>query len=279
MRLRALIAVSTLLLIAGCGDSGDSEDETTGAEETTTEQPEPAADAEPLGPPEAKESIKEAEARIAKAVASDDCDVVNELIPTSRSQLATEIRCEYLRRLDGLEVLGSESFPGGGVIDYQFGDRVLTAILLVDTDGLYHVALYDPFNPKESVGTKPAKQFDAAADAAVEALADGDCDAYVATLHRRFGRGAAAPENQICDLVEPNQVQAVRKVDPSAEPESLGGNGSYAFYSLGTPGYNLTLVLARQTDEGVPEGVEPLPKDAAEYAYVDAYLTNRNAEQ
>ena len=279
MRLRALIAVSALLLIAGCGESGDSEDETTGAEETTTEQPEPAADAEPLGPPKAKESIKEAEARIAKAVASDDCDVVNELIPTSRSQLATDIRCEYLRRLDGLEVLGSESFPGGGVIDYQFGDRVLTAILPVDTDGLYHVALYDPFNPKESVGTKPAKQFDAAADAAVEALADGDCDAYVAILHRRFGRGAAAPENQICDLVEPNQVQAVRKVDPSAEPESLGGNGSYAFYSLGTPGYNLTLVLARQTDEGVPEGVEPLPKDAAEYAYVDAYLTNRKAAQ
>ena len=279
MRLRALIAVSALLLIAGCGGSGDSEDETTGAEETTTEQPAPAADAEPLGPPKAKESIQEAEARIAKAVASDDCEIVNELIPTSRSQLATEIRCEYLRRLDGLEVLGSESFPGGGVIDYQFGDRVLSAILVIDTDGLYHVALYDPFNPKESVGTKPAKQFDAAADAAVEALADGDCDAYVAILHRRFGRGAAAPENEICDLVEPNQVQAVRKVDPSAEPESLGGNGSYAFYSLGTPGYNLTLVVARATDEAVPEGVEPLPEDAAEYAYVDAYLTNRKAEQ
>jgi len=283
MRLRALIATSVLLLIAGCGGSGDSEDESTVAAQTTTQQPapgsEPAPDAEPLGPPKAKESIQEAEARIAKAVASDDCDVVNELIPISRIQLVTDTRCEYLRRLDGLEVLGSESFPGGAVIDYQFGVRVLTAILLVDADGLYHVALYDPYNPQESVGTKPAKQFDAAANAAVEALADGDCDAYVAILHRRFGRGAAAPENEICGLVEPSQVQAVREVDSSAEPKSLGGNGSYAFYALGTPAYNLTLVLARQTDKAVPEGVEPLPEDAAEYAYIDAFLTNRKAEQ
>jgi hypothetical protein len=283
MRSRALIALAALVLVAGCGGSDDP-DETTNGGETTTSQdgpPDdgPPPDAEALGPPKAKESIKEAQKRIAKAVASDDCDEVNELNPISREPLDNPTRCEYLKRLDGLEVLGAEEFgDAAGVIDYRFGDRVLSALLVVDTDGLYHVALFDPFNPKESVGTKLAPEFEQTADDAVEALADGDCEAYLEVAHRRFGRGARS-DKEVCEVIEPNPVQVIRNVDPTAKPEELGGNGTYAFYSFGSPGVNFTMVLGRQTDEAIPEGVDPLPKDHAEYAYIDAYQTNRRNEE
>jgi hypothetical protein len=281
MRLGAAIAVTALLALAGCGGSEGADEETTTRAETPEGPPggeAPPPNARPIGPPKAKESIKDAEKRIARTVESEDCDVVNELNPISREPLDSRTRCKYLQRLDGLPVLGSDSFGGAGVIDYRFADRVLTALLIVDTDGLYHVALFDPLNPKPSVGTKFAKQeFGRAVDDATRALADSDCDAYIEVAHRRFGRGAR-PEKEICELIEPNPVQAIRSTDPDAKPEPLGGNASYAFYMLGSPGINFTLVLGRQTDAALPEGIDELPKGSAEYAYIDAYLTNRRAQ-
>jgi hypothetical protein len=284
MRSRAMIAVIALALVAGCGGSDDpEEDGATQAQTTTGQNAEPdggpAPSAEPLGPPKAKESIDEAQARIAKAVASDDCDKVNELNPINREALDTAARCEYLQRLDGLKVLGAEKFESAGVIDYEFADRVLSALLVVDSDGLYHVLLFDAYNPKQSVGTEFAEQeFDQAVNRAVEALADGDCKAYLEVAHRRFGRGSR-PDNEVCETIEPNPVQLIRDADPKAKPKPLGGNAAYAFYSLGSSRANFTLVLGRQTDEAIPEGVDPLPEGHAEYAYIDAYLTTRRTEE
>lgn len=262
------VVVAGSLLIAGCG-GGDSGD-------TSTQAP-AAASGKPLKPPKAKESLGEAQRRIEHLVSGDDCDQINTLNPVTRTALDTPERCEYLQRLAGLKVIGKQAVPGGGLIDYANGEGVLTAIIIVDSDGLYHVALYDPYNTKSTVGTPFAHQFDGVAQEAVDALREPDCDRYFAILHR-FGRGAGADQDEVCDSLQSNPVKAVLATAPEAEPKRLGGNSRYAFYSLASPNLEITIVLARQSNEGLPEGVDPLPADAPEYAFIDAYDTRPPAQ-
>lgn len=266
----AAVLVVLALTVAGCaGESNDGG--TTGTEAGASPQQAPEA----LGPLKATESIDDAAKRIDKALRSGDCDQINALNPISLPTLDTEERCQSLRRVTDLAVSGTEAFPGGGVVDYSLGgDRTLTAVLIVDSDGEYRIALLDPFRAKPSVGTKlDGKAFDRAAAKAVRALRDGDCDAYRAVAYRRSGKGSL-PKKDLCPRVEQGPVQGILEANPAAKPERLGGNGDYAFYAFGLPGLNYTMVFARETDRGLPEQAPKLPNDAAEYSYVDAYKTN-----
>src|SRR5918996_6501443 len=143
-----------------------------------------------MKPPAAQESIGEAEKKIRFLLASDDCDAINELNPVSRQEfLNTEDRCELLKRLDGLKVRGAEEYgDAGAVIDFASGKRTVSAVLIRDQDGLFHVAFIDLLRGVPSVDTRFAKQFDGAAERAVEALADKDCDAFLDVAYRRPGR-------------------------------------------------------------------------------------------
>ena len=232
-----------------------------------------------MEPPPSRESVKEAEERIGSLLASGDCDAINELNPVSRQEaLNTEARCESLKRLDGLEVRGAEEYgDAGAVIDYAYGSRTASAVLIRDRDGRFHLAFIDLFRGVPSVDTKLAKQFDGATERAVEALAKKDCDAFLDVAHRRFGRGAGSRE-QICTYVEQNPIANLFEAYPKAKTKRLGGNEAYAFYSVRTPGVYNTVVLAQQTEKGAPPNAPPLPKGAAEYGYVDAYVTNTRAE-
>ena len=278
---RGLLAgVLVAVLLAGCG--GDDDDEPTRDEPASKPAGKPGkpADAptpDPLGPAESKETIEEATDRITDTLAGGDCAEIGELNPISRPTLATDSRCEYLKRLDEFEVAGSEAFGEGdgaaGVIDFSVGARTFTAVLVRDADGLFHIAFVDFFRGTESVGTKPAKGFGEAAEQAVDALVDGDCGAYREVVYERFGRGAAG-KDAVCSYVESNPLAKTAETFPEAEPVAIGGNAGYAFYSFGKPGVSFTLVLAEQAED--PEGkAPPLPKGAARYAFVDAYVTNR----
>jgi hypothetical protein len=272
----ALIGLAALA--AGCGGGGDEEPTTETAAQGTTpaggEDDGEAPAAEPLGPAEAKESIDEAEQRIADAVASDDCDTVNELNPISRPSLNTPERCRYMRRLDRLEATGAEEYGNAGaVIDYKSGARTLGAVLVRDSDGLFHVAFVNQFNEGESVGTPYAHEFDKAARLALKSLETKDCERYLEVVWRRTGRGAAGKE-VACEYVEQNPVANLLEAQPGAKYERAGGNSTYAFYTLSTPPVNLTFVFARQSDQGAPPKAPPLPKDAGEYVLVDIYRTN-----
>jgi hypothetical protein len=232
-----------------------------------------------MKPPASHESVEEAEKKIRFLLASDDCDAINELNPVSRQEfLNTEARCEVLKRLDGLKVRGMEEYrDAGAVIDYASGKRTTSAVLIRDRDGLFHVAFIDSFRGVPSVDTKLAKQFDGAADRAVQALADKDCDAFLDVAYRRFGPGAGS-RNQVCPRVEENPIANAFEAYPKAKLKRLGGNEGYAFYSVSTPGAHYTIVLAQQAEKGAPPKAPSLPKGAAEYGYVDAYLTNTRAE-
>jgi hypothetical protein len=232
-----------------------------------------------MKPPPSRESVKEAEERIGSLLASGDCDAINELNPVSRQEfLDTKDRCESIKRLDGLEVRGAEEYgDAGAVIDYAYGSRTASAVLIRDQDGRFHLAFIDLFRGVPSVDTKLAKQFDGATERAVEALAKKDCDAFLDVAYRRFGRGAGSRE-QICTYVEQNPIANLFEAYPKAKTKRLGGNEAYAFYSVRTPGVHNTVVLAQQTEKGAPPKTPPLPKGAAEYGYVDAYVTNTRAE-
>jgi hypothetical protein len=230
-------------------------------------------------PPAARESIGKAEDRIKFLVATDDCDAINELNPVSRQQfLNTKDRCESLRRLDGLKVREAETYgDAGAVIDYANGKRTASAVLIRDQDGLFHVAFIDFFRGVPSVDTKLAKQFDGAADRAVKALANKDCDAFLDVASLRFGRGAGS-RDQVCTFVEQNPIPNLFEAYPGAKAKRLGGNEGYGFYSVSTPAVHYTLVLAQQSEKRAPPKARPLPNGAAEYGFVDAYPTNSRAE-
>ena len=240
----------------------------------------PAPDAvtgKPLDPPKAKESLGEAEKRIDALVSGDDCKKINGLNPITRTALNTPEHCKYLQGLAGLEVIGKQEVPGGGLIEYENGAGVLTAILVVDSDRRYHVALLDTLNPEPSTGTSFASRFDRVADEAVEALREPDCDRYFELAHR-YGRAATLKPEEACEALTPNPAQAVFATAPEASPKRLGGNGRYAFYSLASPTLQVTIVLARQSNEGLPDGIAPLPADAPEYAFIDGYQTSAPPE-
>ena len=273
----APLCVGLVCAVLGVGCGGEDDEPAGNGDEAVTpgqagEKPTELT-GKPLALPKPKESIEEAAARIEEAIASEDCDVVNELHPLGRPQLRTDERCEALRKRLDFELASSDEFDGGGVLDYENGT---SAVLILDADGLHHIALIDSLLEGESAGTNSAGQFDNAAKDVVAALEQRDCDAFIDAAHRRYGPGAAPERETTCTFVENNPITTMREQYPRADLESLGGNADYALYGFATPAIHLTLVMARQDDpESLPETLEPLPKDAAEYGFVGLFVTNR----
>jgi hypothetical protein len=255
-----------LLWPFGGGGSGDR------SGQGQTGQPASGAP-EPLGPPKPKESINQASTRINETLGSSDCDRIAKLNPLSRTTLDNPKRCAALKRLASLEATGAAAYPGGGILDYAVGPRTLAAILVVDSDGLYHVALLDPFVGKPSIGTPFAPQFDAAARKVAKALARRDCQGFLAVASRQIGPGTLN-RKQLCPLPK-NPFSVIGDQFPSAKPKRLGGNADFAFYSYGTAGVNYTLLFARQSNAGLPPTLPKVPKGAATYSYLAAYPTNK----
>ncbi len=271
-----LLVAALVAGAAGCGSDDDDggEPEAPAPKEDVSPGPEPQGKVKPLDPPKSKESIDEASERFADVIESGDCDEIVALGALSRKTADEEARCKLFEaRLAEAEAAGSEAYgDGGGVIDYEASGREFSAVLVLDQDGLYHLAYFDVFLGEPSVGTEQAKEFDDAADEAVEALQERDCDAVLAVSHSRLGPGAL-DEDAACTFVENNPIAGIFEVYPEAELESLGGNASYAFYGLAGPGSYQVLVMARQSDDQLPEGAEPLPKGAPEYAFAGVFRT------
>lgn len=274
-----------LAAIVGCGSgSSSSTDESgsttasSGAGTESSDTTGSSGTAKPVGEPPQKESLQAAEKRIKTAIASGDCDKINELNPVSIPQLNTDERCDLLKRLLVGKPLDSESFKDlAAVIDYGNPNRVFSALLIRDIDGLYHVAFIDPFHESAAVGTPFAKQFEKSADTAFESLGSKDCDAYIGVVYRFSGVGASTDEADICPRVESNLIAAALERSPDAKPKLIGGDGFYAFYGLDTASSYLTLAFAKQSESELPanlSGERKLPAGAAKYAYLGAYRTN-----
>jgi hypothetical protein len=242
------------------------------------EKPPPLPAGQFPGSPKVTETVNEAVRRIERVLSSGDCEQINQLNPVSRPKLATASRCKALQGLAGLEVEGAAAYGGvAAVVDYRRGDRTVSALLVGDEDGLFHIAFIDAFRGTPSVGTPRARQLDTAAEGAVRALRRRDCAAFLEVAFRRFGF-AGGTDAEVCERVESNPLAALDRRG-KARVELLGGNSGYAFYGLPTRTAFLTVIVARQTEAGlpesVPEDVARLPAGAPEYGYVDALQTNR----
>jgi hypothetical protein len=269
-----LISVPVALLliaagIAGCG-SGDSS-------APTSAQP-PVPDLGSRGAPPANETFEEARTRIDNVIQTRNCREINALsLLTTASPGDSAELCRSLQAVAGLKVLGAAAYGDqAGVIDFAAGDHVLSMVVLRDSDGLFHVAFVSPFNGQTTINTPLASGFHRAAQGAVAAIRDRNCNAFMAVANRRLGPGTLPPP-QACDAVTaPGGLSELLKGSPKAKPISLGGNGFYAFYAVPTRTAFLTLVLAKETN-AVPPSIastsRALPRGAPRYGYVQAYQT------
>jgi hypothetical protein len=252
------------VLLAGCGASNGAST-TAGAPASAA----PVVTGDPIPPPRPRETIEEAVKRIAATTSSHNCDRINRLTAVTRQYDV----CSGLESLATLPVTGSASYgDGGGVIEYGSGPALRNAVLIVDSDGLYHLPLVDPYNTEPSVGTEFSSRFDGAARDAVKSLRERDCDAFKRVALARFGPGST-PELTCTYVSESPLTQFVARY-PHSEPKLMGGNGDYAFYGVSSPEANFTIVMARESATGVAPGAPSLPGGAPEYGFVDAYQTN-----
>ena len=226
-----------------------------------------------MGPPPDKETIQQAQERIKKTASSKDCDTVNELNPISRPAMSTDERCKFLQSaLD--DPVNAAQYEDGGVIEYKVGDATINALMVRDSDGLFHVTYLDPRVPESTIGTKLAPQFDQVANDAVDALRKGDCEAFTKVAFVEFGAGAGDHE-RVCAYVSNVPLAKLLQKDPNAKPKLMGGNGTFAFYGLSLPGAFWTMILGKETPEDKASKDAPkLPADAPTYGYIDAFRTN-----
>lgn len=232
---------------------------------------------QPLGPARATQSIDEAADDLTAAIESGDCDRINDFNPISRQEaLSTKERCKALEaRLTGAKLVGTEEYEGSGVIDFQRGAQTITALMVVDQDGKFHLVTLDGLLGEPSAETQFARQFDAAAEDAFEALTTKDCDAFLDLASRQIGPASITRDRKdVCAFVDNNRIATLAGADSKLSPKRLGGNADYAFYGIGTPSIFLTMTMARQSGAELPEGVSKPPPDAAEYAFLDVLPTN-----
>ena len=274
-------AALAAVLVISLGGCGSEEEPATTPEQSESDQAAAGDDGAAvglMGPPPVDETVDDAVKRIDEVLGSGDCEKINELNPLGRPALATEQRCEVLQRLDGLEVADAAEYGKlGAVIAYQRGQGTINALLVRDSDGLLHVASFDPFIGESGTEGELAAEFEQVAEQGTEALADKDCESYLEVAYRRFGIGAGE-DGEVCDRIENNIVAALLERGGKPQPVDLDGGSSYAFFGIDTPVSYLTLIAARQTEEGLPETtpmeIAELPKGAAEYGILDALRTN-----
>ena len=229
----------------------------------------PQASGKVVLPPEPRESISQAADRIGATIFSNDCADINRLTALSRPYDA----CKGLEALSGTQISAIASYgDGGGVIAFGSAESLRNAILIVDSDGRYHIPLVDPFTNAQSVGTSFASQFDAAAQDTVKAMRERDCEAFKRVALVRFGSGSAP--DQVCTFLDSSALTQFLAANPHAKPVRLGGNKYYAFYAVSGSDANFTMVMAREASTGVAPGTPALPEGAPEYGFVDAYQTN-----
>jgi hypothetical protein len=281
----ALLAVM-VFSIAGCGSGGGSSGSTAeGSLSSTAASGTTAAGrghAGTTGPPPVKETIDDAAQRIEQTVASGNCRRINALAPLAGASVEnTAEHCRSLRTLASLQPAGIAAYgEGGGVIDYGAGDHVVSAVLIRDADGLFHIAFVNPYNSSQTVGTPFAEEYDAVAASAIKALRDGDCDAFLQVADRRLGVASLSRQQACRSVTAKAGLGRLLAGAPHAMPDRLGGNDYYAFYGLSLPTAHLTIVEAKE-GRALPSSLAPaaphLPAGAPTYGYVQAYLTNSSA--
>jgi len=269
----ALGAVAVLFAawLVACGGDDTSSTTTTTSTRAQDGPPPSPADREPplMGQPPVHEDARTAVKRIEKTLASGDCTKINELNLLSRPSLATERRCNLLKRFSCLEVSDAVDYGKlGGVIACQRAARTFNWVMVRDSDGLLHLAYIDALTGPGGTQGELEPTFEKVATKGTKALAKKNCKVFLKYANRRVGLGRDDDE-VTCARVRANALARYLSRGGKPKPEHIAGSSSYAVWGVDTPGSYLTLVAAKLT--GPQEGI---PKDAPEYGIVDIYETN-----
>ena len=173
-----IAALAGLTIAVGCGEPED-----VGPASSVAAPPPPV----PPSAPKPSETVDEAGERIAEVIAGGDCDRISELIPlAAQATGASQAQCDSLAPLEGFASRRAAAYGGGGaVIGFEKDDAELSAVLVLDADGLYHLVGLDAGAP--GVGTPLSPGFERPAAAAVGALRDKDCGAFRMSAFALYG--------------------------------------------------------------------------------------------
>ena len=136
------------------------------------------------------------------------------------------------------EVVGTEEFGGGGVIDFVTEDGIgSTAAVILDADGRFHVAFVDGYLGGEA--SAPAAPTDGmgrggAGDA--RRAGAGRLRCVHPDRSPSVRPGLLPDEADTCAFVEASSVPSTSQAATQRQKlKSLGANADYAFYGLETP--------------------------------------------
>lgn len=258
MTTRRWIAASMALVasvaVSGCGGDSDAgsknrlDKDKPGASSGTSSEAPPVTEVDWVLPPQ--EGLAGAVERIEAAFAADDCDQIVELAWGGGGGLADDAvtdQCAVLeKRLDGGEPATAALGASGGVLQFapDGASKATRAVLVVGDGGLFRPVFYDyvPASEKLSAEGRPGP-FMEAAQAVVDALGAGDCDALAAVSHYTH------PRSWVCDLTEASLAQSLASKERGFT--ALGATGEYALFAVRARNVYWVLVMARQ-----PEHVE-----------------------
>jgi hypothetical protein len=259
----ALLTVPLVLAAGGCGSKNKIPQ---GLGGHTV-----GANVERIGPPPMKETIQQAAARIHRLIKSGDCGAINKLLPLSHTAGATTGRCHVTEQLASSSPVLVRSYKGlAGVIDYPRGAGFTTAVLVRDSDGLYHVAFFQSGERHTAANTDFDPQFTPAVGRALAAIRARDCTRFLKLSFHAFGPESGDLKADCARLQhENNTFAATLSDDPFAKPKLIGGNAYFAFYGIRSAFGYYTVVMILQPRTPTAAGV-------ATHAYFDNYLVNES---
>jgi len=260
----ALVALLSLVLFGCGGDDGADETSTSSTSTTTSET-------DTQGSKPSKSGAKDLEKELMRTLNAKDCKEVNSLNPSTRPYLDTEERCEGLRLFKDFDVIGSEEYGDGAIVDLISEEAGInsSAVFVKEVDDSFSLVYIDNLRAGKTVGTKPAKEFDGAAAKAATALREEDCDAFIKVSYVRRGL-AVGERDDVCDRLEAFGFADLAEILPDEAPVLTGGNAEFAFYTLGENVPRLVLIMAHQAPEDELFTTD-FPKGGAEYGLVDVF--------
>ncbi|MDQ4040622.1 MAG: hypothetical protein M3141_02605, partial [Actinomycetota bacterium] len=171
--------------------------------------------------------------------------------------MADECRfyAEQLLRWTGIDLRRTKQFGTAAIAEGPGPRRGPytnhTAIFVLDWDGRYRFWGTNASDPQIGTQPKPGVDFQATADAFVEAVRDRDCAAFVRVTMPGgdFYRGTRNTR-EACDTVFRGRNLAPQlRADPGVEPEPLGETLDLGFFGIATKRNHYTLIVGtRPTD-------------------------------
>lgn len=228
------LVCACLATLAGCGGGGKKDDDRS-ARGGVMRNVDPRPD----------ESMEDVIDRVRGAATASGCEAVKGLLHSTYGDIS-DAACEAVKAdIDGFQDPRGAAYKTGGAISYgtATGRRRLIALAL-DADRTYRIAFIEDV-PGQPIGTSRPAGFDRAARAAVRAMRDGDCDAFLPLVSRTDGLGVG-PDEEVCARVSDVPFRRELVGAPRVRPVALGGNAQVAFYKLRTrPDAYYTMIMTR----------------------------------